>query len=107
MNNIYKFLQDNKDTQLIIVNDDKQAQIASDLVSYQGKTPFVLSDFRAAFGDDLLSFSEEIQDITKVLSAYYDYKKQNKILIAPIRTISYPLPSDNVLINSLFVLLIL
>ncbi len=94
MNNIYKFLKDNNDTQLIIVNDDKQAQITSDIVAYQGKTPFVLSDFRAAYGDDLLSFSEEIQDITKVLSKYYDYKKQDKILIAPIRTISYPMPSS-------------
>ena len=41
----------------LIVNDDRQAQIASDIVSYLGFKPFVLADFRANFGDDLLSFA--------------------------------------------------
>ena len=100
MKNIYDFLKNLKDEkrakecQLLIVNDDKQAQIASDIVAYLGFKPFVLADFRANFGDDLLSFSDELQDITKALSAYYSYKKQNKILISPIRTISYSLPKE-------------
>ena len=100
MNNIYEFLKNLKDDkklkncELLIVNDDKQAQIASDIVSFLGFTPFVLSDFRANFGDDLLSFSSELQDITKVLNEFYSYKKQNKILISPIRTISFPLPKE-------------
>ncbi|NCB13768.1 MAG: transcription-repair coupling factor, partial [Erysipelotrichia bacterium] len=63
-------------------------------VSYLGFTPFVLADFRANFGDDLLSFSTELQDITKALNSYYNYKKQDKILISPIRTISYALPKE-------------
>ncbi|MGA1931982.1 transcription-repair coupling factor [Arcobacter sp. YIC-464] len=98
MKSIYEFLKNLKDEkrlkecELLIVNDDKQAQIANDIVSYLGFTPFVLSDFRANFGDDLLSFSEELQDITKALNGFYNYKKQNKILISPIRTISYPMP---------------
>ena len=100
MKDIYEFLKDLqnekrlKECQLLIVNDDKQAQIASDIVSYLGFTPFVLSDFRANFGDDLLSFSEELQDITRALNGFYNYKKQNKILISPVRTISYPMPKD-------------
>jgi len=98
VNNIYEFLKDLKDDkklkecELLIVNDDKQAQIASDIVSFLGFTPFVLSDFRANFGDDLLSFSSELQEITKALNEFYSYKKQNKILISPIRTVSFPLP---------------
>ncbi len=98
MNNIYEFLKNLKDEkqlkqcELLIVNDDKQAQIASDIVSFLGHKAFVLADFRANFGDDLLSFSTELQDITKALNEFYSYKKQNKILIAPIRTISFPLP---------------
>ncbi|UTJ07045.1 transcription-repair coupling factor [Arcobacter roscoffensis] len=98
MKSIYEFLKNLKDEkrlkecELLIVNDDKQAQIAKDIVSYLGFSPFVLSDFRANFGDDLLSFSEEIQDITKALNGFYTYKKQNKILISPIRTISYAMP---------------
>ncbi len=100
MKNIYEFLKGLKDEkrlkecQLLIVNDERQAQIASDIVSFLGFKPFVLSDFRANFGDDLLSFSEELQEITKSLSAYYSYKKQDKILISPIRTISFPLPKE-------------
>jgi transcription-repair coupling factor (superfamily II helicase) len=97
---IYDFLKNLKDEkrtkecQLLIVNDDKQAQVASDIVAYLGLKPFVLSDFRANFGDDLLSFSTELQDITKALNSFYSYKKQDKILISPIRTISYALPKE-------------
>ena len=75
MKNIYDFLKNLKnekrvkECQLLIVNDDRQAQIASDIVAYLGFKSFVLSDFRANFGDDLLSFSTELQDITKVLNS--------------------------------------
>ncbi|RXJ86777.1 transcription-repair coupling factor [Arcobacter sp. CECT 8985] len=92
MKNIFDFFSKKNDCQLLIVNDDKQAQVASDIVSYYGYEAFVLADFRANFGDDLLSFSEELQDITKSLNNFYNYKKQNKILISPIRTISYSMP---------------
>jgi transcription-repair coupling factor (superfamily II helicase) len=100
VNDIYEFLKNLKDEkklkecQLLIVNDDKQAQIASDIVSFLGFKAFVLADFRANFGDDLLSFSTELQDITKALNEFYSYKKQNKILISPIRTVSFNLPKE-------------
>ncbi|RXJ99134.1 transcription-repair coupling factor [Arcobacter sp. CECT 8986] len=94
MKNIFDFFSEKNDCQLIIVNDDKQAQVASDIVSYYGYEAFVLADFRANFGDDLLSFSEELQSITKELSGFYNYKKQKKILISPIRTISYAMPKQ-------------
>ena len=100
MKNIFEYLKNLKadkrlkECQLLIVNDDIQAQMASDVVSFLGFKPFVLSDFRANFGDDLLSFSEELQEITKSLNSYYNYKKQDKILISPIRTISFPLPKE-------------
>ncbi len=100
MNNIYSFFKNLKnekklkECELLIVNDDKQAQTASDIIKFLGLEAFVLADFRANYGDDLLSFSQELQDITKVLNEYYSYKKQNKILIAPIRTISYAMPKE-------------
>ena len=76
MKNIYEFLKNLKDEkrlkecQLLIVNDDRQAQIASDIVAYLGLKPFVLSDFRANFGDDVLSYSEELHEITKTLGDF-------------------------------------
>ena len=84
MNNIYEFLKNLKDgkklkeCELLIVNDDKQAQIASDIISFLGFTPFVLSDFRANFGDDLLSFSSELQEITKALNNFIHIKNRIK-----------------------------
>ena len=101
MKNIYEFLKKLKDEkslkkcELLIVNDDAQAQVASHIVSFLGFKPFVLADFRANFKDDLLSFSDEIQDITKSLQDFYGYKKEDKILISPIRTVSFPLPKKD------------
>ncbi|NLN12689.1 MAG: DEAD/DEAH box helicase [Arcobacter skirrowii] len=98
MKNIYSYLKNLKEQkrlkecELLVVNDDKEAKIASDNISILGFSPFTLPDFRANFKDDLLSFKEELQDITKTLSSFYEYKKENKILISPIRTISFPLP---------------
>jgi len=92
MNKIFNYIKQNKDTKLLIVADEKQAMIARDCASYLGLTPFVLSDLRANFGDDLLSFSDEIKEMTSTLETFHKYGKQNKLLISPIRTISYPLP---------------
>ena len=91
MNNIFEHLQQNK-PQLLVVSNEKQADIATSCASYLGYEPFVLSDFRANYGDDLLSFSAELKIITKVLEQFYKYKKQNKLIIAPIRTITFALP---------------
>ena len=93
MNNIYAHLEQNK-PQLLVVSDDKQADITTSCASFLGYEPFVLSDFRANYGDDLLSFSHELKTITKVLEQFYKYKKQNKILIAPLRTITFALPKQ-------------
>ncbi|MEA3316243.1 MAG: transcription-repair coupling factor [Campylobacterota bacterium] len=92
MNNIFNFIKTDKNIQLLIVSDEKQSIQARDIVSYLEYEPFVLSDLRANYGDDLLSFSQEIRDITTTLQKYHNYRKQNKILIAPIRTISFALP---------------
>jgi transcription-repair coupling factor (superfamily II helicase) len=92
MNNLFDFFSSKNDCELLIVSDDAQAQMAKDIVAFKGKQPFVLADFRANFGDDLLSFSEELQQITKELNEYYAYKKQNKVLIVPLRTASFPMP---------------
>ena len=105
MKNIYEFLKNLKDEkslkkcQLLIVNDDSQAQMASHIVSFLGFKTFALADFRANFKDDLLSFSDELQDITKSLQDFYSYKKEDKILISPIRTISFQCPKKSVLLS--------
>lgn len=93
MNKIFNYIKQNKDTKLLIVADEKQAMVARDCASYLGLTAFVLSDLRANYGDDLLSFSQEIKEMTSTLEIFHKYKKQNKLLISPIRTITYALPN--------------
>ena len=88
---IFEYLKDNK-IELLIVSDDKEALIARDIASFLGYKVFVLPDFRANFGDDLLSFSEELKQISTSLNNYHNYTKKNKLLISPIRTITYKLP---------------
>lgn len=62
MKNIYSYLKNLKEQkrlkecELLVVNDDKEAKIASDIISFLGFSPFTLPDFRANFKDDLLSF---------------------------------------------------
>ena len=41
-------------------------------MAYLGLKPFVISDFRANFGDDLLSFSNELQEIKIDLTGLRD-----------------------------------
>ncbi|MBT7116857.1 MAG: transcription-repair coupling factor, partial [Campylobacteraceae bacterium] len=94
MNNIYSFLKAKPVCNVIITADDKESQTTSDICEFLGLEPFVLADFRANYLDDLLPFSTELQQITKTLNQFHEYKKQNKILIAPIRTISLNLPSQ-------------
>ena len=92
MNNIYSFLKNKPICDVIVTENDKESKNASHICEYMQLKPFVLPDFRANYLDDLLSFTTEIQDIFSVLSAFHEYKKQNKILISPIRTISFELP---------------
>ena len=93
MDKIFNSLKNDK-YELLIVSDEKQAYEASNVASYLGYEPFMLSDFRANYGDDLNAFSDEIKILIRILEQYYLYKKQNKILIAPLRTISYLLPKE-------------
>jgi len=95
MNKIFNNLKTNKEIQLLVVSCEKQASVAKDCATYLGLEPFVLSDLRANYGDDLLSFSDELRELTSTLQEYHNYKKQNKILISPVRTISYPLPNSD------------
>ncbi len=92
MNNIFTYLKNKSIPQLLVVADDAQANEAKDVASYLGINSYVLSDFRANAGDDLLSFSLELQDITKELNAYYSNKSTKKLLIVPIRTASFAMP---------------
>ena len=89
---IFEYLKSNPNIQLLITKDDKEAKIASDCAAYHNLHPYVLPNFRAAFGDDLRSYKDELIDINVALNAYHRDNSKKRVLIAPFRTIINPLP---------------
>jgi len=77
----------------IVVANDTEATRAKDICGFCGFDTYVLPDFRAHFMEDLLSYTVEIQAICDTLKKFHQNKNRNKILISPICTISYKLPS--------------
>lgn len=94
---LFEFLSHHQ-SQIIVCEDDKEADELAQVTLYKGLATFVLPDFRAFFGDDLRSFSKELFEICKVLNAYHKENKP-KILISPIRTLLHKLPGKNNLSN--------
>ncbi len=78
--------------ELLITDGDKQSQVFKNVALYRGLKPFVLPDFRAVFGDDLRSFSDEFVNLLATLNDYYHEQSPKKILISPIRTILNDFP---------------
>jgi transcription-repair coupling factor (superfamily II helicase) len=89
---IYEYFKSKKEASFLALSNDKDAKLASDVISFLGYPTFVLPDLRANFGDDLLSFKEELQSLLSVLKDYYNSNSSKKILISPIRTLFTPLP---------------
>ena len=90
---VYEFFKNGGDAGLIGVANEKDAFLVSQVVEYAGKKAYKLPDLRADFGDDLLSFSDELQQLLTTLGCYYKDKSTKKVLISPIRTLFTPLPS--------------
>lgn len=93
---VYEFFKAPNACELLGVKDDKEAVLASHVLSFLGKKPYVLPDLRAREGDDLLSFQEELVELLGTLHAFYHEPSSKKILIAPLRTLLTPLPSKKV-----------
>ncbi|EGK8126924.1 DEAD/DEAH box helicase [Campylobacter lari] len=94
---LYEYLLSNK-TELIICENDKEADELAQVCLFLKLKTFILPDFRAEFGSDLRSFSKELFEICKVLNAYHK-ENENKILISPIKTILQKLPGKKHLKN--------
>lgn len=91
---IYEFCFEKNDFDIIVCEDDKEARIISDVVSYCGIHAYTLPDFRASFGDDLRPFNAELFEISSVLNAFYK-SNAKKLIISPIRTLLNKLPSKS------------
>ena len=97
---------------IIITEDAKEAQEAYHLSLFAKEsgistyTPILLPDFRARYGDDLRSFYDEFICMNSALREFYHFlnddlsfkdKTNHPILIAPISSLLYALPSPRLL----------
>ncbi len=92
---IYEFFKNNGNTDVIGVANEKDAFLVSQIVDYVGKKAYLLPDLRANFGDDLLSFSDELQQLLNTLKCFYEDNSTKKVLVSPVRTLFTPLPPKN------------
>lgn len=88
----YEYFKTQTNTNLVCVSNDKDAKKASDAISLTGRNSYILPDLRASFGDDLLSYSEEIHQLLNTLKKYYEDNSSKKVIVAPLRTLFTPLP---------------
>lgn len=93
---MFEFLKRDTDTQLIGVRDEKDAKTSAHVARYLKRPAYVLPDLRAQFGEDLLAYKEEIEQLLNALKAYYQDPSGKKILISPLRTLNTPLPPRDI-----------
>ena len=89
---LYEYLQSNS-PELIIVKDSKEATAFADVLKYLNKDVLVFPDLRAVSGDDLRSFKIELFELFSALNTYKNAKKK-PLVISPIKTVSHPLPIE-------------
>jgi transcription-repair coupling factor (superfamily II helicase) len=89
---LYEYFKEKSEISLLLCRDNKEAAVAADVLGYLGYATHTLPDFRAAYGDDLRAYSEELRALLTTLSGFYRDKKMKKIMIAPFRTIMHDLP---------------
>lgn len=104
---LYRLLtQSTLEYELLLCADSAQVQDASECFNFlnarflaEGKPSiqaFSLPEMRANFGDDLSPFREEFLELLCVLRNFYAAPSP-KILIAPIASVLYPLPKNDIL----------
>jgi transcription-repair coupling factor (superfamily II helicase) len=89
--NIYQYLEELKETKLLICNDDKEAVQIYDVAMLLGYDTFVLPDLRVAVGEDLRAYAEDVQALFLQLASFHQ-STQKKVLISPLRTLLIPFP---------------
>ena len=96
--NLYDYLEKNDAPDILLVENDKEARSAATVARLHGLETIVLPDFRATYGEDLRSWSEELFTLNDALKQFYSTcNTRHAILIAPFHTLLYPLPKPELL----------
>ena len=93
---LYDYFKGGKRPQIIVCENDKEAQTAATVAKLHDIKSVVLPDFRATYGEDLRSWQEELFSLTEALGRYYRADSKT-LLISPFSTLLYPLPRPQLL----------
>ncbi len=92
---LFEFLKNKNSTKILVVADSKEANEAKAVYDYLDKKAFVLPDIRLLPGDDTRSY---LSDISKAFANLKEFHKYGSAtLIAPFRTLTFPLPKPEYL----------
>jgi transcription-repair coupling factor (superfamily II helicase) len=81
---------------IVICEDAKQSYELEAVAKYFHKEVVLFPDFRAAYGDDLRSYKEELHQLLHALRCYYNAEKK-PLVIAPLKSLLFPLPKPQLL----------
>ncbi len=87
----FHYLEQNTPLDILLCEDDKEAASLADVARFFGKEVVLFPDFRAAYGDDLRAYWEELHQLFGALKHYYNTEKK-PLVIAPLRSLLFPLP---------------
>ncbi len=90
----FKHLETNKPVDLLLCEDDKEAASLADVARFFGRNVVLFPDFRAAYGDDLRVYAQELHQLFSALQQYYENPKET-LVIAPVRSVLFPLPKKD------------
>ncbi len=85
-----------KDLEVLICEDAKEAHELESVAKFFDKDVLLFPDFRASYGDDLRSYTEELHALFHALKVY-DAKAKKPLVISPLKTLLFPLPKANIL----------
>ncbi len=88
--------QNKQNMELLICEDSKEAYELECVAKFFNKDVVVFPDFRAARGDDLRSYKEELHQLFSSLRTYYNAQKK-PLVISPLKTLLFPLPKQELL----------
>ncbi len=93
----YEYFLNGGDANLILVKNNKEAPLIGDVLTFLGKRPYILPDFRASYGEDLRTYSSELFALLSNLNRFVNDPSPKKVLISPLKTVLNPLPAPKLL----------
>lgn len=97
-NRLFQYYKTSKeqDLDILICQDAKEAHELESVAKFFKKDVLVFPDFRAAYGDDLRVYKEELHELLTALRKYYSLKKK-PLVISPLKTVLFNLPKESLL----------